>query len=95
MNRRIEVIRQDVEIVNVLGLHARAAARLVQAAIRFKSRILVTHDGRTANGKSILGLLTLVGSQGSRLTISADGPDEKEALGAIVDLIAARFGEER
>ena len=95
MNRGIEVIRQDVEIVNLLGLHARAAARLVQVAIRFKSRILVTHDGRTANGKSILGLLTLVGSQGSRLSIRADGPDEKEALGAIVDLFAARFGEER
>jgi phosphocarrier protein len=89
------VIRQEVEIVNVLGMHARAAARLVQVATRFKSRVLVTHDGRTANGKSILGLLTLIGSQGSRLSISADGSDEKEALQAIVELVAARFGEER
>jgi phosphocarrier protein len=95
MRRGIQVIRQEVEIVNVLGMHARAAARLVQVATRFKSRVLVTHDGRTANGKSILGLLTLIGSQGSRLSISADGSDEKEALQAIVELVAARFGEER
>jgi phosphocarrier protein len=95
MRRGIQVIRQEVEIVNVLGMHARAAARLVQVATRFKSRVLGTHDGRTANGKSILGLLTLIGSQGSRLSISADGSDEKEALQAIVDLVAARFGEER
>jgi phosphocarrier protein len=95
MRRGIQVIRQEIEIVNVLGMHARAAARLVQVATRFKSRVLVTHDGRTANGKSILGLLTLIGSQGSRLSISADGSDEKEALQAIVDLVAARFGEER
>ncbi len=88
------MIRKDVEIVNALGLHARAAARLVQLATRFKSRILVTHDGRTANGKSILGLLTLIGGKGSLLTISADGSDEEEALRAIVDLVAARFGEE-
>ncbi len=89
------MIRQEVEIVNVLGLHARAAARLVQVATRFRSRILIAHDGRTANGKSILGLLTLIGSMGSRLTISIDGPDEQDALRALVDLVTSRFGEDR
>ncbi len=84
---------QDVVIINALGLHARAAARFVQIASRFRSRIDVSRDSRTANGKSILGLLTLVGSQGTRLTIVADGPDEVDALHALVNLIAARFGE--
>jgi phosphocarrier protein len=89
------MIRQEVEIINVLGLHARAAARLVQVATRFRSHILIAHDGRTANGKSILGLLTLIGAMGSSLTISADGPDEGDALRALVDLVTSRFGEER
>lgn len=86
---------QDVLIVNVLGLHARAAARFVQMACRFQSRIDVSRDNRTANGKSILGLLTLVGRQGTHLTITAEGPDEAEAVKALVRLIAARFGEEQ
>ncbi len=89
------MIRQEVEIRNALGLHARAAARLVQVATRFRSRILVTHDGRTANGKSILGLLTLVGGPGARLMISAEGADEEDALRALVELVAGRFGDER
>lgn len=87
--------RQEVLIVNVLGLHARAAARFVQMACRFKSRIDVSRDNRSANGKSILGLLTLVGRQGTHLTITAEGPDEAEAVKALVRLIAARFGEEQ
>jgi len=89
------MIRRDVIIVNALGLHARASARFVQAASRFKSRIEVTRDGRTADGKSILGLLTLIGRQGSRLTISADGSDEIEALECLARLVEERFGEER
>ncbi|HXH28854.1 MAG TPA: HPr family phosphocarrier protein [Candidatus Polarisedimenticolia bacterium] len=89
------MVRRDVEIVNALGLHARASARFVQVASRFKSRILVTRDGRSANGKSILGLLALIGSPGTRLTISADGSDEGEAVQALVDLVTARFGEDR
>ncbi len=84
---------REVVIINALGLHARAAARFVQIASRFRSRIDVSRDSRTANGKSILGLLTLVGSQGTHLTIVADGPDEADALHALVNLIAARFGE--
>ncbi len=88
------MLAQEIVIVNALGLHARAAARFVQVASRFTSRIVISRDGRTADGKSILGLLTLVAAQGTRLTISADGDDEREALRVLVDLVARRFGEE-
>ena len=89
------MIRRETVITNSLGLHARAAARFVQLASRFKSRIQIAHGGRTADGKSILGLLALVGSEGTRLTVSADGSDEQEAVSRLVELIEARFGEER
>jgi len=89
------MVRRDVVIVNALGLHARASARFVQMASRFKSRIEVTRNGRTANGKSILGLLTLIARQGTSLTISADGSDESEALESLVRLVETRFGEQR
>jgi phosphocarrier protein len=88
------VTQQEVVVRNALGLHARAAARFVQVASRFKSRIRLAHNGRTADGKSILGLLALIGAQGARLTISADGSDEKEALRSLIDLVEARFGED-
>ncbi len=89
------MIRQEVVISNALGLHARAAARFVQVASRFKSRVRLSHGGRTADGKSILGLLALIGAQGTWLTICADGSDEQEALRSLVELVQARFGEER
>lgn len=89
------MIRQEAVIANALGLHARAAARFVQVASRFKSRVQIANGGRTADGKSILGLLALVGAQGTCLVISADGSDEQEALRALVDLVEARFGEDR
>ena len=88
------MIRQEVEIVNVLGLHARAAARLVQVATRFRSQILVAHDGRTANGKSILGLLTLAAAEGTVLRLTAEGGDAGEALAELEALVRNRFGEE-
>jgi phosphocarrier protein len=88
------MLAQDVVIANAMGLHARAAARFVQVASRFASRIVIRRDGRTADGKSILGLLALVAAQGTRLTISADGDDEREAVRALVDLVAQRFGED-
>jgi phosphocarrier protein len=89
------MVRREVEITNAMGLHARAAARVVQVATRFRSRVQIARDWRLADGKSILGLLTLLGSQGARLVISADGSDEKEALRALVELVEARFGEDR
>ncbi len=88
------MIRQEVTIVNALGLHARAAARFVQMAGRFRSHIEVSHEGHTADGKSILGLLALLGRQGTRLTIAAEGADEQDALQALCDLVASRFGED-
>jgi phosphocarrier protein len=89
------VIRGEAVIVNTLGLHARAAARFVQLAGRYSSRITVEVGAVTADGKSILGLLALLGRTGTRLTITADGADEIEAVRALCELVAGRFGEIR
>jgi phosphocarrier protein HPr len=88
------LIRRDVRITNRLGLHARAAARFVHTANRFRARISAVRDGRTMDGKSILGMLLLAASQGSTLTLEADGDDEVEALEALVRLVEGGFGEE-
>jgi len=89
------MIHGEAVIVNALGLHARAAARFVQVAGRYRSRILVEHGAVTADGKSILGLLALLARAGSRLAISAEGADEDEAVRALCELVAGRFGEAR
>jgi phosphocarrier protein HPr len=88
------VIEREVEIVNRLGLHARAAAKLVQTAGGFESRLWVVKDGDAVDAKSILGLLLLAASQGTRVTLRADGSDEEAALGAVEELIADRFHED-
>jgi phosphocarrier protein len=82
-----------VQVVNALGLHARAAARFVNLAGRFTSQIRVTRGQRTMDGKSILGLLLLAAPRGSRLVISADGPDETAALDALCGLAARGFDD--
>ena len=87
------MIERKIEIVNRLGLHARAAAKLVHAAGAFKSDITLSRDGEMADGKSILGILLLAAAQGTEIEIRCDGPDEKEALGALAELIENRFGE--
>lgn len=87
--------RQTFEIVNELGLHARAATRLVQLATRFESDIQLEKDGQIANGKSVMGVLLLCGQQGARLTITARGKDAKDAILALGQLIADRFGEDK
>ena len=87
------MIRREVEIRNRLGLHARAAARFVHTANGFRSRVTVTRDGKTMDGKSILGILLLAASQGSRLSVSAEGEDEEAAVGALVELVGSGFGE--
>jgi phosphocarrier protein HPr len=84
----------DVTICNRLGLHARAAARFVHLATRFRSRVQVSRDGRGMDGKSIMGILLLAAPQGTTLTIVADGPDEAEALAALKDLVSSGFGED-
>ena len=86
--------QRDVQILNRLGLHARAAAKFVHLANSFKCRVSVSKDGNRVNGKSILGLLTLAASQGTSLTLVADGDDELQALEELNTLIAERFGED-
>jgi phosphocarrier protein len=88
------LIRREVQIRNRLGLHARAAARFVHAANRFRSKISVSRDGRTMDGKSILGILLLAASQGTWMEVAAEGDDEAEAVEALVGLVASGFGED-
>ena len=88
------VVEKEVEIVNRLGLHARAAAKLVQTASAFRSRVLLVTDDEEVDAKSILGLLLLAAAQGTRLRVRCEGPDEEEALAAVAALIANRFEEE-
>ncbi|HVN32702.1 MAG TPA: HPr family phosphocarrier protein [Thermoanaerobaculaceae bacterium] len=82
-----------VELINRLGLHARAAAKFVHTTSRFSSQVLVRHNDEEVNGKSILGLLLLAAPCGSKLTVTAVGEDEGPALAAIEALIRERFGE--
>ena len=83
--------RREVTIVNALGLHARAAARFVHTASAFASHIRVTRGARTMDGKSILGLLLLSAGRGTTIDISAEGPDEQEAIDALAALAARGF----
>ncbi len=82
-----------VQIVNVLGLHARAAARFVRAATRFRSKVTITKDGNTTDGKSILGILFLAATTGTEIVISATGEDENEAVDALATLVSGGLGE--
>jgi phosphocarrier protein len=88
------LIEREVEIVNRLGLHARAAAKLVHLAGRFRSDVKLLKDGEAVDGKSILGLLMLAAAQGEHIRLRTDGPDEGEAMSALEDLIARRFEED-
>jgi phosphocarrier protein HPr len=83
----------DVSISNRLGLHARAAAKFVHVANRFRSHIKVTRNHRVIDGKSIMGILLLAAPCGAFITISADGPDEKEAVAELSKLVESGFGE--
>jgi phosphocarrier protein len=87
------VIRKQLTILNRLGLHARAAAKLVGTASRFASDVHLERNGQRVNGKSIMGVMMLAASQGSQIGLSAEGPDEQAAVDALEDLIADRFGE--
>ena len=87
------MLQREVEIINKLGLHARASAKLTQVAGRFQSNVWVTRNGRRVNAKSIMGVMMLAAAMGSKLVVETDGPDENEAMGAITGLIAARFDE--
>jgi phosphocarrier protein HPr len=87
------VTSQSVTVVNALGLHARAAARFVHVAARFRAQVRVARDTRVMDGKSIMGILLLAASRGTTLTISADGDDEQAAVDALVQLVTGGFGE--
>ena len=85
--------QREAEIINKLGLHARAAAKLTQLAGRFKSDIWLSRNGQRVNAKSIMGVMMLAASQGSSISIETSGEDENEALQALVDLIGNYFEE--
>ena len=87
------MIVKDVEIINRLGLHARASAKFVTCAGSFKSLVQVERDGRKVNGKSIMGVMMLAAAQGVRITLHVEGEDEAAACAALEALIADRFGE--
>ena len=87
--------QEQVMITNKLGLHARAAAKLVHTASAFAAEIFVGTEHEEVNAKSILGILTLAATKGTPLMVRADGEDEGEAVKAIVDLFASKFGEGR
>jgi phosphocarrier protein HPr len=85
--------QRDIEIVNKLGLHARASAKLTQTASSFKSDVFLSRNGRRINAKSIMGVMMLAASKGSTIKLETDGEDEVAAMEALSALIAARFGE--
>jgi phosphocarrier protein len=87
------MLTQEIEIVNKLGLHARAAAKLVNLATAFEADVEIEKDGKRVNGKSIMSVMMLAASQGSTLTLHIDGNDENEAMTQVVELISTRFGE--
>jgi len=83
----------EVEIVNKLGLHARASAKLTQTASKFQSGVWITRDGRRVNAKSIMGVMMLAAGIGSQIELETDGADEAEAIAAIAALFDNKFGE--
>ena len=89
-----KAVSRTLPIVNERGLHARASAKFVKTAGRFKADIRVSHYGETVGGTSIMGLMMLAASKGCSIEVSAQGPQADEALDALETLLADRFGEE-
>ena len=87
------MLQQEVEIINKLGLHARASAKLTQVAGQFTSDVWVSRNGRRVNAKSIMGVMMLAAAKGSTILVETEGHDEEEAMQALKKLIAERFGE--
>ena len=87
------MLQQEAEIINKLGLHARASAKLTQVAGRFLANVWVGRNGRRVNAKSIMGVMMLAAAMGSKVMVETDGPDEQQAMDAVTGLIAARFEE--
>jgi phosphocarrier protein len=87
------MLQREVEIINRLGLHARASAKLTQVAGRFEADVWLSRNGRRVNAKSIMGVMMLAASKGSTILVETDGADEAEAMAALETLIASRFDE--
>jgi phosphocarrier protein HPr len=87
------MLTTEVEIINKLGLHARASARLTQLAGKYQCEVWMSKGSRRVNAKSIMGVMMLAAGKGSKVAIETDGADEKEAMDALVALIADYFGE--
>jgi phosphocarrier protein len=85
--------QREIEIVNKLGLHARASAKLTQLAGQFSAEVWISREGRKVNAKSIMGVMMLAAAKGSLVAIETDGPDEAQAMAALVGLIDGKFGE--
>jgi phosphocarrier protein HPr len=85
--------QQAIEIVNKLGLHARASAKLTQMAGQFTAEVWISREGRKVNAKSIMGVMMLAAAKGSVVAIETDGPDEAQAMTALLGLINDKFGE--
>jgi len=85
--------QREIEITNKLGLHARASAKLTQLAGKFTADVWVTREGRRVNAKSIMGVMMLAAAKGATIVVETNGPDEAEAMAALVGLISERFGE--
>ena len=87
------MLSREVEIVNKLGLHARASAKLTQTAARFQSAVFIAKAGKRVNAKSIMGVMMLAAGKGAKVTLETSGPDEAEAMDALCALVADCFGE--
>jgi phosphocarrier protein HPr len=87
------MIQQEIEIVNKLGLHARASAKLTQLAAKFQSEVWMAKGSRRVNAKSIMGVMMLAAGKGSKIMLETDGADEKECFDALAELIQNKFGE--
>jgi phosphocarrier protein len=87
------MIKRSITITNKLGLHARASAKLTQAASRYQSGVWIARNGRRVNAKSIMGVMMLAAGLGSTVELETEGPDEAEAIDAIAKLFADKFGE--
>jgi phosphocarrier protein HPr len=87
------MLKETIIISNKLGLHARASAKLVNTAKRFESEVTLNKDQKTVNAKSIMGVMMLAAGKDSELVIVSEGPDEEDALNAVIELIDQKFGE--
>lgn len=87
------MIQQELEIINKLGLHARASAKLTQLAAKYQSEVWMTRNGRRVNAKSIMGVMMLAAGKGAKVVLETDGADEKACFDALVELIQNKFGE--